>query len=110
MTIEQKCEMLKNFLKITSDSSDYELFVCLDFAKREILNWLYSSYQKVPDDVTEVPDKYATIQVMACVVGYSLSGVEGQTSHTEGGISRTFKHDDMVAYIRSRITPFLGVY
>lgn len=53
--------------------------------------------------------EYDTIQVMACVVGYSLRGAEGQTSHNENGIQRSFQYADMVKYIHEHVNPIVGV-
>jgi hypothetical protein len=81
--------------------------VFLSFAKNEILAWLYSG--KTPDGVTDVPTQYETVQIMAVVAGYGLSGAENQTAHSENGISRTFKYSDMVDYIRSHVAPYVQV-
>lgn len=107
MTTAEKLSMLKTFLKIAGTASDTELSVYLDFAKREILAWLYSG--NTPTDVTDVPTQYETVQVMACVVGYGLSGAEGQKGHSENGISRTFEYADMVEYIHNNVIPFAVV-
>lgn len=107
MSIDNKLAMLKSFLKVESDDSDYDLLLLLDFAKTEILNWLYSG--KTPEGISDVPENYTNTQVMACVIGYGVSGAEGQESHSEGGISRTFKYPDMISYIRSNVFPYVGV-
>jgi hypothetical protein len=75
-----------------------------------------------PDDTTPVDAetitvKYSesalaefdTVMVMAVVNGYSQQGADGQLSHAENGISRQWKYEDMVAYIRSRVVPMVGV-
>ena len=49
MTSEEKLTSLKTFLKITGAAQDTELAAYLDFAKKEIIAWLYSG--KTPDDV-----------------------------------------------------------
>lgn len=107
MNSTEKLAQLKSLLKITDTKLDGELTVYLDFAKAEILSWLYNG--KTPEGVTDVPARYEPTQVMACVAGFSQSGAEGQTSHTENGISRSWKYDDMVAYIRSKVIPFVEV-
>lgn len=53
--------------------------------------------------------RFDNVQIMACVAGYGLSGAENQTAHSENGISRTFKYEDMVAYIRSHVPAYCGV-
>lgn len=106
METADKLAMLKSLLKETS-ASDVDLTVYLDLSKAEILSWLYSG--KTPEGVTDVPAQYEPTQIMACVAGYSQSGAEGQLSHNENGVSRTWKHEDMVAYVRSRVIPYAVV-
>jgi len=53
--------------------------------------------------------EFDTTMVMAVVNGYSQSGAEGQTGHSENGISRQWKYEDMVAYIRAHVAPMVGV-
>ena len=107
MTDAEKLAQVKSLMNITDTGSDAQLAVFLSFAQSEILSWLYSG--KTPNDVTEVPARYEPTQVMACVAGFSQSGADGQLTHSENGISRTFKHEDMVAYIRSHVAAYVGV-
>jgi len=107
MTDAEKLSQLKALLQITDTTQDATLAVYLSFAKSEILSWLYSG--KTPEGVTDVPVQYEPTQVMACVAGFSQSGADGQLTHSENGISRTFKHEDMVAYIRSHVAAYVGV-
>jgi hypothetical protein len=53
--------------------------------------------------------EFDTVMVMAVVNGYSQQGAEGQTAHSENGISRVWKHEDMVAYIRANVGSMVGV-
>lgn len=53
--------------------------------------------------------QFDTVQVMACVAGYGISGAENQASHSENGISRTFRYSDMVDYIHDHVPQYLGV-
>lgn len=48
-------------------------------------------------------------QINAVIAGYSISGAEGEVTHSENGISRTFKYEDMVNYIRSHVIPIAKV-
>ena len=107
MTDAEKLSQLKALLQITDTTQDATLAVYLSLAKSEILSWLYSG--KTPEGVTDVPVQYEPTQVMACVAGFSQSGADGQLTHSENGISRTFKHEDMVAYIRSHVAAYVGV-
>lgn len=107
MTTAEKLTMVKTLLGINeSDTSeDARITVYLTAAEQEILSWRYSlSSQKV----TTVPSEYEMTQVFAVIAGYSQSGAENQTSHTENSITRQFKHADMVAYIRAHVLPIAG--
>ena len=107
MTDAAKIDQLKALLQITDTTQDATLAVFLSLAKSEILSWLYSG--KTPDGVTDVPARYEPTQVMSVVAGYGLQGAENQTAHSENGISRTFKHEDMISYIRSHVAAYVGV-
>lgn len=101
MSDAEKLSMLKTIMNISdSNSEDSRLSVYLDAAKREILAWRYSLASAKPEDV---PEEYEMIQIHAVVAGYSISGAENQTAHSENGISRTFKYEDMVAYIHGHV-------
>ena len=107
MTDAEKLAQLKALLQITDTTQDATLAVYLSLAKSEILSWLYSG--KTPNDVTDVPARYEPTQVMSVVAGYGLQGAENQTAHSENGISRTFKHEDMISYIRSHVAAYVQV-
>jgi hypothetical protein len=108
MNVEEKLEMLKTILDIpSSDSSeDSRLTVYLSVAEREIIGWRYSYSSQT---VETVPAEYEMVQVWSVVNGFSQSGAEGQTSHSENGISRGFSYPDMIHYIRKTVIPLCGV-
>jgi len=101
MTDAEKLTSIKTMLEITGTDQDTQLNAYLDLAEAEILGWL---------GVEEVPDRYAATHVMAVVAGYNMIGAEGQISHAENGISRQWKHADMVDYIRAHCIPMAQVY
>ena len=106
MTIDEKLSMVKSMLGFTDTSEDERLKVYLTASEKEILSWRYSYSEEMP---TEVPAEYEMTQVYAVIAGYSQSGAENQTVHNENGISRTFKHEDMIAYIRNHVIPIVRV-
>lgn len=109
MTTAEKLSMLKTLLHVTDTTLDAELTVYLDLSEKEILSWMYSATGTIPDDVATVPTIYIPTQIMSCMAGYGLSGAENETSHSENGVSRSFKYSDMVDYIRSHVLPYVGV-
>ena len=71
-------------------------------AESLVLNRLYPF--GYPDG-TVVPGRYEGIQVQLAVVLYSQRGAEGQTAHSENGISRTWPEKSQLL---SRIVPHVG--
>lgn len=102
MSDQEKMAMVKSMLDVTDDSEDGKITSYLLASKKEIVAWRYS-YASVSIEEQDVPSEYEMTQVMAVVAGYSQRGAENQLSHSENGISRTFKYADMLAYIRSNV-------
>lgn len=59
----------------------------------------------VPDDVTEVPEKYHVKQCKIAVYLYNRLGSEGETYHSENGINRTYASADVPADMLRGIVP-----
>lgn len=108
MNKEEKIGMLKTLLGIDDlDGSEYNLITTyLTAAEKEIISWRYSLSSMKVDTV---PTEYEMTQIFAVIAGYSQGGAENQTSHTENSITRQFKYEDMIAYIRSHVTPLVGI-
>ena len=107
MTFDEKLIMVKNLLGLQDDDSeDEKISAFLESAKREIISWRFSYAGNMPSDV---PEEYEMIQVWAVVNGYSQIGAEGQATHSENGISRTFNYPDMVHHIRRSVVHKVGV-
>lgn len=54
-----------------------------------------------------VEPKYTTHQIKIAVELFSKSGIEGQTGHSENGISRTYEKADVSDSLLAQITPYL---
>lgn len=61
------------------------------------------------DTVTEVPDKYDTLQCEIAAYLLNKRGAEGQTQHTENGISRQYENADVPSSMLKVVTPHCGV-
>lgn len=61
------------------------------------------------DDVTEVPVKYETIQLEIAAYMLNKRGAEGQTQHSENGITRQYENADVPSSMLKAITPYCGV-
>jgi len=110
MTNENKLYTLRTILDDGGDlPSDEKLISYLSLSETEILNWMYSQIGGVPDGVTSVPTKYEVTQIYAVVAGYTHAGAEGERSHNENGIQRTFVYSDMLDYIHQNVLTIVRV-
>ena len=105
MTENQKKSSINALLGTKED--DGKLSVYLTLAKEGILNKMYP--YKRPEGIEEVPAKYEQVQIMAVVVGLTVAGAEGQTSHSENGIGRGFAYPTMLEYINSHVLTVVEV-
>lgn len=86
MTDAEKLQKLS--IRIAPDTdTDEVLSDILDVAGSLILNKMYPF--GTPDGVT-VPTRYEQLQIQLAVELYSQRGAEGQTNHSENGISRSW--------------------
>lgn len=60
-------------------------------------------------DVTEVPAQYSYLQVEIAAYMLNKRGAEGQTTHSENGVSRSYESADVPASMLKAITPYCGV-
>lgn len=103
MTQEEKLTALKSM--VGNSDPDEVLSTYLDFAGSKILAKAYP-YQ---NDVTEVPVQYAHLQVEIAAYMLNKRGAEGQTSHTENGISRSYENGDIPSSMLKAVIPYCGV-
>ena len=88
-----------------------------DTAEEELLNALLSHSEGIvlnrrypfgiPEGAT-VPPQYEHIQLRVAVELFSKMGAEGQTAHSENGISRTYASADVSPALLYRIVPVVG--
>lgn len=57
-------------------------------------------------DETAVPDRYAHIQVEIAAYLLQKRGAEGELTHSENGISRSYENGDVPPSLLRDITPF----
>ena len=111
MTDAEKLTTLKVLLEDGSGymPSDNTLNTYISLSKSEILAWMYHLVGGVPDDVTNVPEKYETVQIYAVIAGWTHAGAEGQTLSIENGVHRDFAYVDMLDYIHNNVLPYVRV-
>lgn len=59
--------------------------------------------------VTEVPTRYGVLQCEIAAYLLNKRGAEGETSHSENGISRTYENADIPESLMSNVIPHCGV-
>ena len=101
MTDQEKLTALQEMLAPDTDT-DEVLTQTLKAAEALVLNRMYPfGYE----DAVVVPRRYEQIQIQLAVELYSKRGAEGQTGHSENGISRTWPEQSRLL---SRIMPHCG--
>ena len=61
------------------------------------------------EEVVEVPAKYETVQLEIAAYMLNKRGAEGQTQHSENGITRQYENADIPSSMLKAITPHCGV-
>ncbi len=102
MTNSEKLEMLE---AIVDETDEDVLSTYLTLAGSKIIAKAYP----YNDDVTEVPAKYHALQIEIAAYMLNKRGAEGQLSHSENGISRSYESADVPASILKTVTPYCGV-
>lgn len=106
MEDSEKLTMLRTLISGDEVVPDEDtLTTYLKIAAKEIMSWRYS-YGTAPE---ELPEEFDMTQIYAVLAGLTTSGAEGETSHSENGINRVFRHVDMLAYIRANVRPLCKV-
>ena len=102
-----KLNQLKILLDKQGDNSEDDLLLMLlTLSAQKILERVYP----YDDSIKEVPSRYATKQVEIAVYLYNKRGAEGQISHSENTISRTYESADVPESLMKGITPYVGVF
>lgn len=85
MSESEKLTALRDSIS-PDDESDDILFGLLSTAEAMILNRLYP----FQTEAVAMPPRYDRIQIQLAVELYTQRGAEGQASHTENGMTRTW--------------------
>ena len=102
MTDDDKLTMLKAM--VGENDSDTVLSTYLTLAGRKIIAKAYP----YNTDVTEVPAQYDTLQVEVAAYMLNKRGAEGQLSHTENSVTRTYETGDIPSSLLRTVTPYCG--
>lgn len=101
MTGSEKLTALKALISPDTETEEV-LTAILSAAEALVLNRMYPF--GYPDG-TSVPGRYEQIQLQLAVEMYSKRGAEGQTNHSENGISRSWPEKSPLL---NRIVPHCG--
>lgn len=106
MTKDEQIAALRRLVEDEEGSySDALLSSYLWIAGRKILSVAYP----FREDRTAVPPKYQPLQLEIAAYLVSKRGAEGETAHSENGISRTYGDADVPASLLRTVTPHCGV-
>lgn len=104
MTDEEKISMVKVLIGEDDSLTDELVKTYLNIAKGKMLKRLYPYHP----DKTELPEQYATDQCELAVRLFLKRGAEGEITHNENSVNRTYGSVDEED-ILSRLTPFAKV-
>ena len=107
MTEVEKLSMLRVMVGQPNegDWSDDVLISYLAIAGRKIINRAYP----YDDTIDEVPRRYGYLQCDIAAYLLNKRGAEGQTAHSENGISRSYASADVPESMLSEVVPHVGV-
>lgn len=108
MTEVEKLSMLRVIVGQPNDGdwSDDVLISYLAIAGRKIINRAYP----YDDTVNEVPRRYGYLQCEIAAYLLNKRGAEGQTAHSENGVSRSYASADVPEAMLSEVIPRVGVF
>lgn len=108
MTEVEKLALCRAMVEQSADTdgwSDEVLKAYLSIAGQKILSRAYP----YDDTVTEVPRRYGYLQCEIAVYLLNKRGAEGQTSHSENGISRSYESADVPESMLRDVISHCGV-
>lgn len=103
MTDQEKLQMLTQIAGGAYPEAMLSAYLTL--AGQKILRRAYP----YDETVTVVPPQYDTLQVEIAAYLVNKRGAEGETGHSENGISRTYGSADVPEALIGAVTPFCGV-
>jgi hypothetical protein len=103
MTQAEKLQLLKAM--VGESDSEEVLLAYLNLAGSKIINRAYP----YDPEATEVPKRYEFLQCEIASYLLNKRGAEGQTGHSENGISRSYESADVPESMLGAVTPMVGV-
>ena len=103
MTQAEKLQLLKAM--VGESDTEEVLLAYLDIAGNKIINRAFP----YGTEETEVPKRYEFLQCEIAAYLLNKRGAEGQTGHSENGISRSYESADVPESLIGAVTPTVGV-
>ena len=103
MTESEKLILLKAMVGVSDTDEVLSAYLSLSGAKIIARAYPYKN------DIEEVPQRYHTLQCEIAAYLLNKRGAEGQTSHSENGISRSYENADVPESMLRVVTPHCGV-
>ena len=103
MTQTDKLTLLKAM--VGESDTEEVLLAYLNIAASKIINRAFP----YGTDEPEVPSRYDFLQCEIAAYLLNKRGAEGQTQHSENGITRTYASADVPESLLGAVTPMVGV-
>ena len=103
MTQAEKLTLLKAM--VGSSDTEEVLLAYLDIAGAKIINRAFP----YGTDEPVIPARYDFLQCEIAAYLLNKRGAEGQTGHSENGISRSYESADVPESMLGAVTPMVGV-
>lgn len=97
--------MLTKLKAMTGEQAEEVLSTYLEIAGQKILRKAYP----YDDTQTEVPAKYHYTQLEVAAYLLNKRGAEGETAHSENGISRSYEDGDVPPSLMREVVPCAAV-
>lgn len=101
----EKSVMKSRLSALTGETDDNILLTFLDIAAEKILAKCYPYHH----DKQDVPERYHGAQLEIAVYLLNKRGAEGETAHSENGISRSYESASVPDSMLKDIVPFVSV-
>ena len=101
-------EVKRALLSSMTDETDADtLSAYLELARLEVLNRLYP-FQKNHEGA-QIPSRYDAVQIRIAAYHLNKRGAEGESQHTENGITRIYEAGDTPPSLYREIVPFASL-
>lgn len=99
MPVTSQLEKVKGWLDIADSSSDTKLGLMLDRAESKI-----KERRRWPPD-KPMESRWNELQIQIVIFLWNKQGAEGETSHSENGVSRGYENADIPDSLLNEIIP-----